>query len=70
MTKQLIFHSLLLISTVSLAQDTTREKTAFQTAHEWIPEIDVRSDVAIVYGVSERGRMPFEQRVKSWRDHG
>lgn len=75
MTKRLIFHSLLFISTASLAQerktqDTTREKTAFQTAHQWIPEIDVRSDVAIVYGVSERDRMPFEERVKSWREHG
>jgi hypothetical protein len=47
-----------------------QEKTAFQTAHEWIPEIDVRSDIAIVYGVSERGNVSFEDRVKSWRDHG
>ena len=47
-----------------------RKKTAFQTAHHWIPEIDVRSDIAIVYGVSERGKMSFEERVKSWRDRG
>jgi hypothetical protein len=47
-----------------------REKTAFQTAHVWIPEIDVRSDVAIVYGVSERGNVSFEDRVKSWRERG
>ena len=47
-----------------------KEKTAFQTAHAWIPEIDVRSDIAIVYGVSERGNVSFEDRVKSWRDHG
>ncbi|MBX2921563.1 MAG: hypothetical protein KF746_05150 [Chitinophagaceae bacterium] len=47
-----------------------QEKTAFQTAHHWIPEIDVRSDIAIVYGVSERGKMSFEDRVKSWRDRG
>jgi len=75
MTRQIIFYSLLLTGTASFAQgdktkDTTREKTAFQTAHQWIPEIDVRSDVAIVYGVSERGRMSFEDRVKSWRAHG
>jgi len=47
-----------------------QEKTAFQTSHAWIPEIDVRSDIAIVYGVSERGGVTFEDRVRSWRDHG
>ena len=46
------------------------EKTAFQTSHAWMPEIDVRSDIAIVYGVSERGGVSFEDRVKSWRDRG
>ncbi len=48
----------------------TKEKTAFQTSHVWIPEIDVRSDIAIVYGVSQRGNVSFEERVKSWRDRG
>jgi hypothetical protein len=48
----------------------TKEKTAFQTGSAWIPQIDVRSDIAIVYGVSERGRMSFEDRVKSWKDRG
>ncbi|GGA83419.1 hypothetical protein [Puia dinghuensis] len=47
-----------------------RQKTAFQTSSPWIPEIDVRSDVAIVYGVSDRRGLTFEQRVQSWRDHG
>ncbi|MBN9382348.1 MAG: hypothetical protein J0H74_16385 [Chitinophagaceae bacterium] len=47
-----------------------KEKTAFQTAHVWVPEIDVRSDIAIVYGVSEKGNVSFEDRVKSWRDRG
>ena len=47
-----------------------REKTAFQTSSPWIPEIDVRSDIAIVYGTNDRPGMTFEQRVKSWRDHG
>ena len=54
----------------TLPATAQKEKTAFQTGHEWIPQIDVRSDVAIVYGVSERGRISFEDRVKSWRDHG
>lgn len=52
-----------------------KEKTAFQTAHEWKPTIDSRGDVAIVYGVggnpSDRHkRVPFEERVQSWRDRG
>jgi hypothetical protein len=47
-----------------------KEKTAFQTSSPWMPEIDVRSDIAIVYGVNDRPGLTFEQRVKSWRDHG
>lgn len=46
------------------------EKTAFQTSSPWRPEIDVRSDIAIVYGAGDRADMTFEQRVKSWRDRG
>jgi hypothetical protein len=46
------------------------QKTAFQTSSPWMPEIDVRSDIAIVYGTGDRPGMTFEQRVKSWRDHG
>lgn len=49
---------------------TAKEKTAFQTSHEWIPEIDVRADIAIVYGVSERSGPSLEDRIKSWRDKG
>ena len=60
----------LFISNVLFITAVAQEKTAFQTAHNWIPEIDVRSDIAIVYGVSERGKMSFEERVKSWRDRG
>lgn len=62
--------SALLLSGSLFLTATAQEKTAFQTAHHWIPEIDVRSDIAIVYGVSERGKMTFEERVKSWRDRG
>ncbi|RWY52494.1 hypothetical protein [Mucilaginibacter gilvus] len=47
-----------------------KQKTAFQTSSPWIPEIDVRSDIAIVYGVNDRPGMTFEQRLQSWRDHG
>eukprot|EP01035_Chromulina_nebulosa_P037317 gene37317-50357_t len=47
-----------------------KEKTAFQTSHEWMPEIDVRADIAIVYGVSERSGPSLEARIKSWKDKG
>ena len=47
-----------------------KEKTIFQTSGQWKPVTDVRSDVAIVYGTSDRPGMTFEQRVQSWRDHG
>jgi len=59
----------LLISTNSYAQ-TSLQKTAFQTSSPWIPEIDVRSDVAIVYGANDRSNMTFQQRVNSWRERG
>jgi hypothetical protein len=52
------------------ALDSLKEKTAFQTSSPWMPEIDVRSDIAIVYGVNDRPGMTFEQRVQTWRDHG
>lgn len=47
-----------------------KEKTTFQTSGHWKPVTDVRSDVAIVYGVNDRPNMTFEQRVQSWRDRG
>lgn len=52
------------------ANEHPPQKTAFQTSSPWIPQIDVRSDVAIVYGINERKDVTFEQRLKSWRDHG
>ncbi|RNL91093.1 hypothetical protein ED312_05345 [Sinomicrobium pectinilyticum] len=61
--------------TVSEKDNDKQEKTAFQTASPWMPEIDIRSDVAIVYGVngnpSDKGhRSAFEDRVRSWRKKG
>lgn len=47
-----------------------KEKTTFQTAGQWKPFTDVRSDVAIVYGANDRPNLTFEQRVQSWRDRG
>ena len=47
-----------------------KEKTAFQTSSCWLPEIDVRSDIAIVYGTHDSPDMTFQQRVDSWRARG
>src|ERR1044072_5795033 len=75
--KKIYLLSFYIIYNVSLAaqqydpaKENPRQKTIFQTAHAWIPEIDVRSDAAIVYGVSERGQETFEDRVQSWKDKG
>ncbi|MDB5002559.1 MAG: hypothetical protein JWQ34_784 [Mucilaginibacter sp.] len=46
-----------------------KEKTTFQTGAAWKATTDSRADVAIVYGAGGRPGQ-FEQRVKSWRDHG
>lgn len=44
----------------------TTEKTCFQIAAPWAPEVDVRADVAIVYGPTNH----FEQRLQGWIDRG
>jgi hypothetical protein len=67
-----IFSFIFLIATCKQTTVTVseikKEKTAFQTSSVWIPEIDVRSDIAIVYGANDRQGLTFEERVKSWRD--
>ena len=45
---------------------TPKEKTTFQTAGAWKPVTDIRSDLVMVYGMSDN----FGQRMMSWRDHG
>ena len=76
MKKQIVSAGLLLLSLAALTQpydpatEHPRQKTAFQTSSPWIPEIDTRSDVAIVYGTGDRKGMTFEQRLQSWRDRG
>ncbi len=65
----LVSSLLLSLSGTTFAQ-TSLQKTAFQTSSPWIPEIDVRSDVAIVYGANDRSTMTFQQRVNSWRERG
>lgn len=59
-----------IVCSLSLAVAAAQQKTAFQTSSAWTPEIDVRSDIAIVYGAGDRRGITFEERVKSWRDRG
>jgi len=42
------------------------ERTCFQTASPWRPEIDIKSDVAIVYGVDAS----LPARIAGWRERG
>ncbi|MDR2813884.1 MAG: hypothetical protein LBB79_04420 [Prevotellaceae bacterium] len=78
-TQKHIFATLLLAgiagANAQAQAPTGREKTTFQTSREWRPSIDNRADAVMVYGVggnpSDRSRkLPFEERVKSWRDRG
>lgn len=43
-----------------------KEKTTFQTAGPWKPVTDIRSDLVMVYGMSDN----FAQRLTSWRNRG
>lgn len=78
MKKHIVFIFFLTFLTVALqsgAQIKKDVKTTFQTSREWRPTIDNRADAVMVYGVggnpSDRSRrIPFEDRVKSWRDRG
>lgn len=72
--------SLLLASCVGGGKDTAavvdeKVKTTFQTASSWSPDVDVRSDAVMVYGIggnpSDRTKPhSFESRVKSWKERG
>ena len=52
-------------------------RTIFQTASPWNPDIDIRSDAAVIYGIKTQEQhkmngvtMSFEQRAKTWKDRG
>ena len=42
------------------------EKTSFQVSEPWRPEYDMRSDIAMIYGMDST----FTERVKGYREHG
>ncbi|MCX2474703.1 hypothetical protein OQZ33_10220 [Pedobacter sp. MC2016-05] len=51
------------------AQFKSKQKTSFQISAPWSPDYDVRSDIAMVYGINDDGGK-FEERVKGYRDKG
>lgn len=56
-------------SVPGMAQTHTKEKTSFQISEPWKANYDVRSDIAMVYGINDGGGN-FEARVKGYRDKG
>ncbi len=46
--------------------DQTLERTCFQTGKAWSEKSNLRSDVAIVYGIDAG----LPERIATWRDHG
>ena len=44
----------------------TLERTCFQTGQPWSEKGDLRSDVALVYGIDRS----LPDRIQTWRDHG
>ena len=42
------------------------ERTCFQTARPWVETANLRSDVAIVYGIDP----DLPKRIETWRNHG
>ena len=46
--------------------DQILERTCFQTGSAWTTKNDLRSDVAIVYGIDTN----LPARIATWRDHG
>lgn len=65
----------MLTALIAVAQKKDPVKTTFQSSREWRPTIDNRADAVMIYGTggnpSDKSRkIPFEERVKSWRDKG
>jgi len=64
--RRFVFTLISIFGFIIVAFGQNPEKTCFQTGRGWIPELDLRSDVAIVYGVNKS----FPDRVQGWRDRG
>jgi hypothetical protein len=54
------------LAVMQLSAQENRLKTSFQIAEKWLPEYDVRADVAILYGMDST----FANRYQSWKEKG
>lgn len=75
MKSVLLYSLLIIIACTTNGQVNNEIKTTFQTSREWRSTIDNRADAVMIYGVggnpSDRSkRIPFEERVDSWRERG
>ncbi len=70
-TKFLCFLGFLccLISVNAFSQVTNKQKTSFQESRPYSDSFDIRTDIAMVYGIYGGGGN-FEERVKGYRDKG
>jgi len=74
--KSVLLYSLLIVVVCTTNGQVNNEiKTTFQTSREWRSTIDNRADAVMIYGIggnpSDRSkRIPFEERVDSWRERG
>lgn len=50
----------------ALDPDQDKERTCFQTSAPYNPKVDIRSDVALVYGFQGN----VTKRIEGWREHG
>lgn len=73
----LLLHICYLLHGQDLVSGESDVKTIFQTGYPWKPTIDIRSDMAVIYGIKtherhrKNGILPtFEERVLSWREKG
>jgi len=54
------------LATAAMAEENMRDYTCFQTGSGYAPEVDIGSDMAVVYGVDDS----FADRAGSWRQKG
>ncbi|RZK23239.1 MAG: hypothetical protein EOO43_08675, partial [Flavobacterium sp.] len=62
--RKLIAVLALSVSVQLLFAQKNPEKTSFQTGSPWRPEIDVRSDIAIIYGANGSGKSGYTRLLK------
>ncbi|MCP9612442.1 T9SS type A sorting domain-containing protein [Coprobacter tertius] len=52
------------------SQNSGKEKTSFQTGHNWVREIDMRADIAMIYGTQDYSDYTFRDRINNFKNRG